>query len=105
MTDLHQLYGTQLDAALEAYEEAMEAMGRPCLPFRVGCELTDIMTEYYERLGLPMDGSNAIGVGQKLLPDNTVGPVIVTIRLDGYRVEFEHHPTFVVPPPECWEKV
>ena len=97
-TELDQLYGTQLDDVLEAWKKT-----QPCTPRRVGCEMVDIMLEYYERTGL--EGTNAISLRQCLQPDNTVGPLVVTIQLDGYKVEFEHNEDFVVPSPVCWDRM
>lgn len=93
MTDLAKLYGTQLDELKEA-EKANKPVG--------GCHIVDILQEYYHRLGLEMDGSGAVTVTQKCDP---TWQIVVLIKLDGYQVEFNHHPTFEIPPRQCWQKI
>jgi hypothetical protein len=63
----------------------------------------EIIDGYYQRLNLTFDGhSEVVMVRQEFSP--VLSPLYVRIRLDGYKVEFEHNEEYKIPPPQCWEK-
>lgn len=62
----------------------------------------EILKEYHARMGIPYEG-NVVQVHQDMEPMR--GPLIVRIRLDGYKVEFEHNEDYSIPPPSQWVRM
>jgi hypothetical protein len=60
----------------------------------------EILNGYHDKLGLPPDGTDIVQIRQTVYPD--ASPIVVRIRLDGYKVEFDHDGTYEIPPHSQW---